>query len=163
MAVLVPCYFSHVTQGLSFRNEVSIFCRIYFYIFFYFYILHFKPTWGRPVSVHQIALVASLSDSNCALKGGKQQSFGQAEKPWNIRAANFCLSYLISISVAVESVWILQLGWTIFLLGWPVVHLGFPQDLMGKLEWTFLVNPVYAADHFLAQSFHREGLQYQEV
>ena len=73
------------------------------------------------------------------------------------------LSYLVSVSVDVDTVWILQLGWTIFLLGWPVVHLGFPQDLVGKLRWTFLVNPVYAADRFLVQSFHREGLQYQEV
>lgn len=56
------------------------------------------------ISVYQITLASSLSDiSNCALKDGKQQSCGQAEEPWNTQAAILCLSYLVSISIGVDT------------------------------------------------------------
>lgn len=52
----------------------------------------------------EFTLASSLSDiSNCALKDEKQQSCGQAEEHEIHRAAVLCLSYLVSISVGVDT------------------------------------------------------------
>lgn len=93
------------------------------------------------ISVYQITLASSLSDiSNCALKDEKQQSCGQAEEPWNTRAAILCLSYLVSISVGVDTLnfaaWVDN-----FSVGLASSSFGFSPRSCGKTGMNFFGQP----------------------
>ena len=93
------------------------------------------------ISVYQITLASSLSDiSNCALKDGKQQSCGQAEEPWNAWAAILCLSYLVSISIGVDTLnfaaWVGN-----FSIGLASSSFGFSPRSYGKTGMNFFGQP----------------------